>query len=164
MEAAPRLDWPLWVAGENQHPEGGCVPLSGVDYLGLVPAHELKPYYRDAAVFVLPARYEPFGLSVLEAALSGCALVLGDIPTFRELWHGAALFVDPDDPNELVAQVNRLTRNRKYREQLAQRAMARAGRFRLEHTLGGYLDIYNDLLGRAGIGKAVANDHRGIRK
>ncbi len=32
----------------------------------------------------LPARYEPFGLSVLEAALSGCALVLGDIPSLRE--------------------------------------------------------------------------------
>ena len=30
-----------------------------------------------ASVYVLPAKYEPFGLSVLEAALSGCALVLG---------------------------------------------------------------------------------------
>ena len=34
----------------------------------------------------LPARYEPFGLSILEAALSGCALVLGDLPSLRELW------------------------------------------------------------------------------
>ena len=37
--------------------------------------------------------YEPFGLAVLEAAQAGCALLLSDIPTFRELWDGAALFV-----------------------------------------------------------------------
>ena len=44
-------------------------------------------------IFVSAARYEPFGLAVLEAAQAGCALVLSDIPTFRELWDGAALFV-----------------------------------------------------------------------
>ena len=47
------------------------------------------------AVFVSPALYEPFGLAVLEAAQAGCALVLSDIPTFRELWDGVALFVAP---------------------------------------------------------------------
>jgi glycogen(starch) synthase len=45
----------------------------------------------------LPARYEPFGLSVLEAALSGCALVLGDIASLREVWGGAACYVRPGD-------------------------------------------------------------------
>src|SRR3546814_4918927 len=50
-----------------------------------------------ATFFALPARYEPFGLAVLEAALSGCALVLGDIPTLRELWDGVAAFVPPGD-------------------------------------------------------------------
>jgi hypothetical protein len=46
---------------------------------------------------VLPARYEPFGLSVLEAALSGCALVPGDIASLRGNWDGVAEFVCPDD-------------------------------------------------------------------
>ena len=39
-----------------------------------------------AAVFAAPARYEPFGLAILEAARDRCALVLGDIPSLRELW------------------------------------------------------------------------------
>ena len=34
---------------------------------------------------------------MLEAASAGCPLILGDIPTFRELWDGAAVFVAPDD-------------------------------------------------------------------
>ena len=45
-----------------------------------------------AAVYALPARYEPFGLSALEAGLAGCALVLGDVPSLREVWGGAALY------------------------------------------------------------------------
>ena len=47
-------------------------------------------------VFASAARYEPFGLAVLEAAQAGQALVLSDIPTFRELWDGAALFVSDE--------------------------------------------------------------------
>ena len=61
-----------------------------------------------AAIYALPARYEPFGLSMLEAALSGCALVLGDIPSLREIWDGAAVFVAPDDHDALRAAIQRL--------------------------------------------------------
>ena len=50
-----------------------------------------------AAIFVSSSVYEPFGLAVLEAAGSGAALVLSDIPTFRELWDEAALFAPPGD-------------------------------------------------------------------
>ena len=50
-----------------------------------------------AAIYALPAHYEPFGLSILEAAMSGCALVLGDIPSLREIWGDAAVFVHPDN-------------------------------------------------------------------
>ena len=50
------------------------------------------------------ALYEPFGLAVLEAAQAGCALVLSDIPTFRELWDGAALFVAAATTPRLCAE------------------------------------------------------------
>ena len=63
----------------------------------LTPPQMARVVSRAPSIYALPARYEPFGLSVLEAALSGCALVLGDIPSLREIWDGAALFVDPDD-------------------------------------------------------------------
>ena len=62
----------------------------------------LANWYAKASVFASVSRYEPFGLAVLEAAQAGCALVLSDIPTFRELWDGAALFVPPEDPVALA--------------------------------------------------------------
>ena len=64
-------------------------PLGELDERTLAGCLSARP------VFVSAARYEPFGLAVLEAAQAGCPLVLSDIPTFRELWDGAALFVDP---------------------------------------------------------------------
>ena len=48
--------------------------------------------------------------AVLEAAQAGCALVLSDIPTFRELWDGAALFVAPDGEATALARLTRLLR------------------------------------------------------
>jgi glycosyltransferase involved in cell wall biosynthesis len=51
----------------------------------------------SAAIFAAPSVYEPFGLAVLEAAQLGTPLVLADNATFRELWTGAAVFVDPHD-------------------------------------------------------------------
>ena len=72
-------------------------PVEHVRLLGKLSESELARHYARAAIYCLPARYEPFGLSVLEAALSGCALVLGDIPSLRENWTGAAEFAPPDD-------------------------------------------------------------------
>ena len=66
--------------------------------------------YASAAVFVSPALYEPFGLAVLEAAHAGCALVLSDIPTFRELWDCAAVFVDPHDATRIAELLGCLLR------------------------------------------------------
>jgi glycosyltransferase involved in cell wall biosynthesis len=72
---APQLDWPIYVAGDAQHPNGEKLQSLQVKALGKLPQSELKRWMAEAAIYALPARYEPFGLSALEAALSGCALV-----------------------------------------------------------------------------------------
>jgi glycosyltransferase involved in cell wall biosynthesis len=89
LEAAARgLGAPVVIAGDGA-PMGRLSPA------------RLARLRERAAVFAAPARYEPFGLAILEAARAGCSLVLGDIPSLRELWDGAARFVDPDDPAAL---------------------------------------------------------------
>ena len=70
---APQLSWPVFVAGEERHPEGGTVRLRAVQRLGQLAPAELAVWLGQAAIFALPARYEPFGLTVLEAGLAGCA-------------------------------------------------------------------------------------------
>jgi len=144
---AGQLSWPVCVAGEARAPEAPSCELPGVRRLGHLLAPELASWYRRAAIYALPARYEPFGLSVLEAASAGCALVLGDILSLRENWSDAATFVDPNDGPALGAALEDLISNPVRREALARRAWARSLRFTIDRTADEYLKTYEDLLG-----------------
>ena len=64
---------------------------------------QLPILYRDSAAFVFPSTMEGFGLPVLEAAASGCPVVLSDIPIFREHGSGWAEFFDPSSPDSLAS-------------------------------------------------------------
>ncbi|MDQ2694610.1 MAG: glycosyltransferase family 4 protein [Pseudomonadota bacterium] len=143
---APRLPWPVCVAGEDRHPDGGRSLLPNVRLLGRLAPDDLAGWLARAAIYALPARYEPFGLSALEAALAGCALVLGDIPSLREVWGEAALFVPPDDPEALENALHALIADPALRRRHARLARARAARFTPEAMADAYLDAYQSLL------------------
>jgi glycosyltransferase involved in cell wall biosynthesis len=113
--------------------------------LGALTGTEVLGWLARAAVFAAPARYEPFGLTALEAALSGCALVLGEIPSLREVWGEAALFVCPEDAAGLAAVTNRLLHDPVERSRMAGAARERAARYTVEAMSAGYLSAYRQL-------------------
>ena len=139
---APQLPWPVRLAGSTSHPDGGSVLPSWVYCLGELPVEELARHLSIASIYALPARYEPFGLSVLEAALCKCALVLGDIPSLREIWGPAALYVAPDDHAALQATLCRLIDDRAERLRLGAAARARALHFTPARMADAYLSAY----------------------
>jgi glycosyltransferase involved in cell wall biosynthesis len=140
--AAARLPWPVCVAGAAQSPEGQRVSLDGLWALGALAPAALARWFSRAAIYALPACYEPFGLSALEAGLAGCALVVGDIPSLREVWDDAAAFVDPADPDALVETLQRLIASDEERGRLGERARARALEYSPERMADGYLRAY----------------------
>jgi glycogen(starch) synthase len=142
---APRLAWPVVVAGDWRPPTGGGEPPSNLLCLNLLERAQVRDWLATAAIYASPARYEPFGLGALEAALSGCALVLGDIPTLRELWSDAALFVQPDDHEALLAALTDLVERPSLRESFGRAARARGLDYSLELMTRGYLEAYADL-------------------
>jgi glycogen(starch) synthase len=146
VEAAPQIPYPIKIAGDNSF-ENSQYNLGGgqVKYLGKLPTEEVAKELSTACVYVLPARYEPFGLSVLEAALSGCALVLGNIPSQREIWKDTALYVNPDDATALAEAVNGLMEYPKMREAYAQAATRRAQEFSSRHQADQYGQLYHQL-------------------
>ncbi len=146
-EIAPRLPWPVCVAGDTAPPSGEDCRFDGVRLLGCLPPDQIAVWLARTAIYALPAKYEPFGLSALEAGLSGCALVLGDIDSLREVWGDAALFVPPDDQDALHAAISRLIADTALRSELATRALARAQTYTTERMASGYLDAYQLLLG-----------------
>lgn len=144
-QVAPDLTWPVHIAGEDHAPQGGHVQMNGVHQLGQLGPSAMAAAFGSAAIYALPARYEPFGLSVLEAALAGCALVLGDIRSLRELWQDAAVFVPPDNPERLRATLSQLTREPQLRKAWAHRAQERARRYTSARMTSHYLDVYSAL-------------------
>jgi glycogen(starch) synthase len=140
---ASRLEWPVYVAGENTSPsDGGQEPMDSVHWLGRLPARRISEWYERAAIYALPARYEPFGLSVLEAAAQGCALVLGDIASLRENWDDAAVFVAPGDEEHLARAIRDLIADPSRRQALGAEAMRRAAEFTIARMAAAYIDAY----------------------
>lgn len=145
---ARTLPWPVLVAGAARHPDGRVADVGAARSLGHLTPESLARWYRRAAIFAHPARYEPFGLSVLEAALAGCALVLGDIPSLREVWGDAARFVPPDDDEAIRHAIRTLIDDAGARAELAARALHRARYFTVRRMAGAYLNLYREILQR----------------
>jgi glycosyltransferase involved in cell wall biosynthesis len=143
---APSLDWEIRVAGSNRNPDGSERKAKQLKLLGALDQARVLDLMSSAAVFVHPALYEPFGLAVLEAARAGCALVLSDIPSLRELWEGAAVFVNPRDPEAWVRELNQLSRDAGQRERLAALAQSHAARYRADASISAYCALYEELI------------------
>ncbi len=144
-EIAPSLAWPVEIAGETAHPENGATRLRHARPLGVLAAAEMRRHLGEATVFAAPARYEPFGLGILEAAAAGCALVLGDIASLRETWDGAAIFLPPDDAGQWRATLTRLIDDRGECVRSAVAARTRAERFTAARTAECYRALYREL-------------------
>jgi glycosyltransferase involved in cell wall biosynthesis len=76
-------------------------------------------------------------------------LVLGDIPSLREIWRDAALFVSPDNPAALSDTLNRVIGDGDLRRLMSMRARKRAGFFSVERMTRGYVDLYRRVLSPA---------------
>ena len=146
-EIAPKLAWPVHVAGDCRSPDNRETAFHNVCPLGRLDRAQLAVSMSRAAIYALPARYEPFGLSILEAAASGCALVVGDIPSLREVWEDAACYVTPEDASALHDALSRVISDMETRDALARRARDRARRFSLQRMTAAYWDIYCELAG-----------------
>lgn len=156
--AAKGLPWPVWVAGDAKGPTGTIVEFPNVHLLGYRAANEVRELYRRASIYALPARYEPFGLSALEAAQAGCALVLGDIPSLREVWGDAAIYVPPSDPHALRAAIARLIDRPSELERYRMAARLRSRRYSVDGMIDAYLNAYAALLRPVSrIGEVVAD-------
>ncbi len=152
---APRVPWPILVAGSASHPSGGNVELRNVKMLGQLDAAQMGHWLGGASIYAAPAHYEPFGLCALEAGLAECCLVLGDIPSYREVWGECALFVSPDDPEAWTEALTRLIHDPSLHMALAGAAKEKAMQYGPERMAQRYHELYHWLLSRQNAGVPV---------
>ncbi len=141
VRAAELIEGEVELIGAGESPAG----RDRVRVLGPLRRDAVLARLRAARVFAEPARYEPFGLAALEAARCGCALVLGDIASLREVWGSAATYVEPEDPDALAAAVNGLLANPERCTAAADAARERAQRYTRAAMVSGYLELLRQL-------------------
>ncbi len=97
-----------------------------VTFTGYIPDEHLDTYYRNARVFVLPSKYEPFGMTVLEAMACGTPVVATGHGGLRHvLTNGKdSLLVDPSDPEELSTAVLEVLSNEPLARRLREAGLA----------------------------------------
>ena len=144
--AAGLIDAPVFAAGPLVGPNGTAISLTSARRLGPLTASDVRAWLARSAIFASAACYEPFGLAVLEAAQAGCALVLSDIPTFRELWQDAAVFVPSNRPEAFATQLQALLDSPERTAALGAAAQARASRYTVQAMAEGMSGIYAMLL------------------
>lgn len=156
-EAASLLDVPVEAVGPLSGPNGTSLSFDNLITPGELRLDDIAQRLAARPIFASPALYEPFGLSVLEAAQSGCALVVSDIPTFRELWGDSAVFVAPDDARGLADAIEQLLVDRERRSELGLAARMRALRYTPEAMASKMTDLYADLVSDEAPDRAAAD-------
>jgi glycosyltransferase involved in cell wall biosynthesis len=152
---AAEMPAPVQIVGANQAPgtrgdRFTANARAGVDLRPLLDEEQIAATLARTAVYAAPSRYEPFGLAPVEAALSGCALVLSDISPFRQLWEDSVVFFANNDAHDLQRALALLIDRPGLREQYAKLGHDRAlAKFNAARMTDEYLELYKTLSGAA---------------
>ncbi len=94
-------------------------------FLGNLKQEEVAAYYRNADIFVLPARYEPFGLTTLEAMACGAVPLVSHIAGSKEIIIDGlnGFIINSHDRRKLGEQIYNLLKNKKKLKKISENAM-----------------------------------------
>ena len=147
------LPLPVHIIGSDRHPEFESQTLAAEVFASnvhLEPEQDERQIVQTlarAGIYAATSQYEPFGLALVEAALSRCAIIASDIPTFRELWEGAAVFFRNNDTVSLCHAVESLQHDPALRRAQGNLAYQHARQhFSAERMVAGYRNLYQGLL------------------
>jgi glycosyltransferase involved in cell wall biosynthesis len=131
LELLGNVSFPIVIAGGvNPRVFAGTFRLpESISHVGYVNDEELKTLYEHAACFIYPSFYEGFGLPPLEAMVCGCPVIVSQTASLPEVCQEAALYCDPNSPQNIAFQIKRILEDDILRESLKKKGLERAKQF-----------------------------------
>jgi len=99
--------------------------------------------------YVLPSLYEGFGLPVLEAMQRGCPVITSNISSLPEAGGDAAMYVDPENVNDIAEKMNKLINDKKLREELVEKGKKQVKKFSWEKAAKETLEVLQQVAGKS---------------
>lgn len=116
-----------------------------VKFLHEVTDEDLPAFYKSAEFFVLPSLYEGFGLPVLEAMQYSCPVITSKVSSLPEAGGDAALYVDPENVDDIKEKMQKLNDDKNLREELVKKGHEQIKKFSWEKSAKETLKVIESL-------------------
>mgnify|MGYP003642709772 CR=1 FL=1 len=142
LEAARDIKAEIFIAG-SASPKFPSV--KNVTFLGELSREQVTNWMRISRIYALPVKYEPFGLSFLEAANYSNTLIGGDIATLREIWEDSMVYCTGSDKKYFSELCNELLGNTSKTKMLGDKAYERSRYYTLDRMTERYYSLYSSM-------------------
>lgn len=106
------------------------VSLENVRFTGFLSDAEISVLYRYGMAYIFPSLYEGFGLPPLEAMSYGLPVIASDRGSLPEVLGDAALYFDPENPDEFATCLRQVATQSPIRESLRKKGYQRVRLFK----------------------------------
>lgn len=112
---------------------------------GYVVNTDLPAIYSQCEVFLYPSLRESFGIPMLEAMACGVPVITSNTSSMPEVAGGAALLVDPFNPEEITDALIRYISDNVLRSKMIEKGIEQAAKFSWKTMARHVLDVYRQV-------------------
>lgn len=110
-----------------------------------VSDEDLPSFYSNCKFFVLASLYEGFGLPVLEAMKYDAPVITSNVSSLPEAGGDAALYVDPENVDDIVLKMNKLDKDENLRDSLRKKGKDQVKKFSWEKAAKETIKIFEEV-------------------
>jgi len=123
----------------------GLLSSKNIVFKGRVSDEELGSLYKNAISFLFPSLYEGFGIPPLEAQGSGCAVLLSNIASLKEVYGDSVLYCNPLDIDDIYSKMTMLYNDSELRTDLSKKGSMNVKKYSWDNSAKSLFSIINSV-------------------
>lgn len=149
IEALKGLDCVLTIVGRLDRSQEELLKRNGINYINKYDLEDSELYeeYYAADIVLFCSFFEGFGMPLIEANKAGTPVICSDIPVLRETGGDAALYVNPNDREEIRQKIIALSEDNGLRDSLIERGRKNAEKYSIKRIYPLWERLYGEVRG-----------------